>query len=50
MVDWKYGNAQVYVSLTSSEILTDRFSSMLFRAAIPVRHDMAPARESGSRM
>ena len=40
----------VYVILTSSEILTARFSSMLLRAAMPVRHDMAPARESGTFM
>ena len=38
------------VSFASSAILTARFSSTLFRAAMPVRHDMAPARESGSLM
>ena len=35
---------------TRSAIRIGRFSSMLFRAAMPVRHDIAPARESGSRM
>ena len=39
-----------YVNFTRSAILIGRPSSMLLRAAIPVRHDIAPARESGSRM
>lgn len=50
IVNWKYGNACVYVSFTRSLILTARFSSMLLRAAMPVRHDNAPARESGTLM
>ena len=33
-----------------SAILTGRFCSTLVRAAMPVRQDIAPARESGSRM
>src|SRR6185436_18421136 len=36
-------------SLTRSAILTIFFWSMLLRIAMPVRHDIAPARESGSR-
>ena len=35
---------------TRSAILTGRFNSTLLRAAMPVRHDIAPARESGNRM
>ena len=31
--------------MSDSEIFTTRFSSILLRAAIPVRHDIAPARE-----
>ena len=38
------------VSFTRSAMRIGRFSSMLLRAAMPVRHDMAPAREFGSRM
>ena len=37
-------------SLTRSAILMIFFWSMLFRMAMPVRHDIAPARESGSFM
>src|SRR4029450_12638451 len=37
-------------SLTRSAILTIFFWSMLLRMAMPVRHDIAPARESGGLM
>src|SRR5688572_12706096 len=47
----RIGNARArYVSFTKSAIFTARFSSMLLRAAMPVRHDSAPARESGTLM
>ena len=35
-------------SLARSAIFTGFFSITLLRAAMPVRHDIAPARESGS--
>jgi hypothetical protein len=37
-----------YVRLVRSAMRMGRFSSTLFRAAMPVRQDIAPARESGT--